>query len=407
MTPRKGGERAFVHRLFRVNLAVLLGLCSLLPALYVNSAAGFFPACLFAAGLLCSLGAAGAGALALRLRVLPPDVPPTRGQPCGMVLLVQNRGPFPLPRVQVSATLRVPGGQTLCERFCAPLAPGETARFVLRAALAHAGVYTCASVRLSANDLTGLFTLCRRVRTGVSLTAGPRVRGAAVLAAPPAGAAGAAGRAQARRAAAGLYSGVRDYAAGDPLRGIHWKLTAHTGAFLSRVYEGAQKPPFCAVLCLVPEADTADEFDCLLERPLGAAREALEAGCDVTLLFEENGVPALCRINTARELESFGRRLAGQPGRTLDASALLAVLPGGAALLCTARLTDSLRAALLAPARAENRPALLWVSGLPEDAREARLTPLRGAGVDARAVFCPPPSPAGQTHARRKRGRKA
>lgn len=407
MTRAGKKENRAARRVLAINLAVLLGLCSLLPALFVNSAAGFFPFCLFAAGLLCAFGAAAVATALLRVRVCPPDVPAVRGEPCTLAVTVQNRALLPLPCVRVEARWKTPDGRMLRETWRAPLTPGQTARLTLRTVPAHTGVYTCARVRVAADDLTSLFTLRRRVRANAAFTVGPRVR-AAVFAPAAAGAGTQTGRAQARGAAAGFYSGVRDYAAGDPLRGIHWKLTAHTGAFLSRVYESAQKPPFFAALCLTPGSGTAQERDALLEQPLCAARAALDAGCDVTLIFEENGAPVRRHAVDARALETLGRRLAETGAHTLNAVSLLAALPGNAGLFCTAGLTDALQGALIARARAGGGMALLWVTALEETARETRLAPLRAAGVAARAVFCPPPAPAPSASVRhRKRGHGA
>ncbi len=90
------------------------------------------------------------------------------------------------------------------------------------------------------------------------------------------------------------YAGVREYVKGDPLKTIHWKLSAKQRKYYTRIYEAYTNMGVDVVLDFTGPVRTPDEmmgmFDCVVETGLSVARYAREHGIDVQLHWvDRNG----------------------------------------------------------------------------------------------------------------------
>lgn len=88
--------------------------------------------------------------------------------------------------------------------------------------------------------------------------------------------------------------GVRPYVPGDSQKRIHWKLTAHTGNYMSRMDENPESYAVDIFLDLSrPETDGEEEALCVLDRlvesALAASNCSLRQGGTVRLLFHREG----------------------------------------------------------------------------------------------------------------------
>jgi hypothetical protein len=112
----------------------------------------------------------------------------------------------------------------------------------------------------------------------------------------------------------GNYDGVRDYIPGDSLKNIHWKLSAHTGKYMSRIHERTDSftiglyvdlfhPVFDgeAALCI---------FDSLVESVFSVAGYSVEHSCVSELIYERNGCIEHFDIANAAALKKAARDFA-------------------------------------------------------------------------------------------------
>jgi uncharacterized protein (DUF58 family) len=83
------------------------------------------------------------------------------------------------------------------------------------------------------------------------------------------------------------YSGVREYAYGDPIKNIHWKLSAHAAGYLTKMRESTASGNVCVVLGIPSGTDeiALDIFDKLVEFTAAAASEARKRGLDCVITF--------------------------------------------------------------------------------------------------------------------------
>ncbi len=86
-------------------------------------------------------------------------------------------------------------------------------------------------------------------------------------------------------------SGVRTYVAGDPIKQIHWKLSAHMEDYMTKVMELQTNTGISIILDTTSAKYSGEEmltvFDCILESGLSAARYAGRRGLDCDLTYTD------------------------------------------------------------------------------------------------------------------------
>lgn len=87
------------------------------------------------------------------------------------------------------------------------------------------------------------------------------------------------------------YAYVRDYVIGDPLKSIHWKLSARTGTYFTRLYEMSTNPGLVVVLDFyVPGEDGVQArqlLDIVVETGVSIAFWAAQHGLDIELCYSD------------------------------------------------------------------------------------------------------------------------
>ena len=86
------------------------------------------------------------------------------------------------------------------------------------------------------------------------------------------------------------YSGVREYDPGDPIKLIHWKLSSHTGEYVTRTMESYGNHALTIVPGFSAQMDTETRmalFDTIVECSASLACLAQEEGMDTSFLLEE------------------------------------------------------------------------------------------------------------------------
>ncbi len=181
----------------------------------------------------------GARSLSVDLKAPRPNV--EKGSSAHLVLTVTNRSRLPIGAFEAVVTCRYRDGLGSWEPF---VAQGVcAARTALRAELVvdmpHCGVVETCVESLAVHDLLGLFTFRSTPGAAEELTVIP---GELAPWAPPFSLGGVSleGELQQHSRRPGAASpdihGLRPYRAGDPLRDVHWKLSARTGELVTKVH---------------------------------------------------------------------------------------------------------------------------------------------------------------------------
>lgn len=87
------------------------------------------------------------------------------------------------------------------------------------------------------------------------------------------------------------YAYAREYVRGDPLKTIHWKLSARTGTFMTRLYEVYTNPSVLVIMDFYADSNEARDlmtmFDTVVESAFSIARFAARQGMDVAVAFRD------------------------------------------------------------------------------------------------------------------------
>lgn len=273
---------------FFVYLAVLL--LSAAPAVLVNTLLGYGPVILV---LLC--GVLSFAWLYLLRNKLEFDVNTevqscVRGEDSQFQVYVKNAGRLPATGVNAVFFTSDPNGldeQTTELRLT--LSPREERSFGFSAKFPHIGNYRAGIRRVELSDIFGMFRAVRSEEKSYSVEVLPQVAQISSLPVTASVQTESAHMSVQSLLNGSDYTGVREYAFGDPIKSIHWKLSAHAGGLMTKQMESYSNTGMSVVLNLqIPVSDGAvrmDEFDAVIEAGVAAGNYAAEQGMDYDLLF--------------------------------------------------------------------------------------------------------------------------
>jgi len=158
------------------------------------------------------------------------------GEPVDVTLALTNRSPRRYGWLDVRSTNDGTLSRDGADEAILALEPAETTALAWSVTPTRRGYHRIGPTLLHASDPLGLFEQWALADDVAWLTVLPRV----VEVEAPVGAQGAVPAVPVRRSLADdttRFAGVRAYRRGDPLKRIHWRATARTGALQTRVYE--------------------------------------------------------------------------------------------------------------------------------------------------------------------------
>lgn len=278
----------------------------------------------------------------LRVRMAPPATAVQRGETARFALTIENRSLLPVGVARVHLLCHYRDGQT------APLTLVVQATCQARCAMGawiemdapHCGVLKVEASKLELCDLLGLWT----VRSF------PRLESAQVAVVPRAEHPAHALAPIAQRACESSplpqsphdnetppdIHDLRDYAPGDPLHAVHWKVSARRETLVTRVY---RDDTFDAATLFVDTSypheqalETADAHDAVLETAANIVQGLVMSGVSCTVTWRDGESLERRAVCSADEASQLGRDLAlAMPSeRAVDDDAVQA--EGGAAV---------------------------------------------------------------------------
>ncbi|MDR2486375.1 MAG: DUF58 domain-containing protein [Clostridiales Family XIII bacterium] len=362
-----------------------LAFCALaLPALFMDTVYGWLPL-LFG---VSALGLCALYLLALRHTLAFEESSEAascrRGDAVPFELRLQNRSLLVFPRVEVVFYISdLFGGDDVLNTATVTLAPRERRAFGMDLRFDHIGTYEAGLRRVVLHDPLGLFSCTLENRLHCRVDVRPRIFPMENLHFAEAVLTESERQLVPISAEGSDYTGVREYVMGDPIKTIHWKLSARQENYLTKQYEnyGTTGVTIFLDLCSPPyPAETLmDIYDTLVEAAFSVGNRAEGLGTDCEIVYTDR----------------YGRRRRYSRGRMHESAELIADMPrihvgtgaeaeAGIAMLreegmarythgnivfCTAHVTQGTADALIELRRARRHPLLIAVQ--PEDGDEA------------------------------------
>lgn len=295
------------RRIGRIALLVAAGLLLLMPIALLAHPISYVP---FVSAVLMVAVSYGYLQLVRRaLTVSVDDMAATceRGQRATLAVTLDNRARVPLARVElVFFVTDLFGDYDDVRPLACSVRAHERVELEFGVEFAHLGVYEAGIQRVVVHDLLGLFssTIERECRRQVTVK--PHAMNLSeqldVKAVPE-----ETTRAVRPIAADDVdYAGVREYRYGDPMKAVHWNLSARvtTGSLLTRIYETHVNPTLAIVIDPVAPDDLTGEelmsaFDALVETAVAVSTAARVNGLEADVRYVDSDErPAATRLNT-------------------------------------------------------------------------------------------------------------
>lgn len=213
-----------------------------------------------------------------------------RGASVAFCATFSNASPLPFFRIDAYFCVSERGGHRLREvPTTLMLAPLETYEMELTIEFSHVGTYLAGLDRVVVHDFLGLFssTIPSPARQSVQVV--PCVRNIRELPLSTDSVTESATAAKATLADSLDYAHVREYASGDPLKTVHWKLSARGNGLYTRLFEVYSNPSVAVFMHFHASAEDAEGllgiYDTVVECALSTLRYAVRVGMDAEVCF--------------------------------------------------------------------------------------------------------------------------
>ena len=295
-----------------VLVVVALAVC-VLPPIFVNNIVGYLP--LIALVLMLIVSFAYLQIIKRGFSFSEDSLAPTceRGSDIDFVLLFKNATPLPLMRLDAYIYISdLFDNMDTVTPVSMTLMPREDHEFRFEATFDHIGTYAAGVQKIVVNDLLGLFsyTIVNDKRHRVDVL--PRLFDTDKVTLSSEVSSESQKPKQALTVDDMDYAGVREYVWGDPIKTIHWKLSAQNprGEYLTRLFETFNNPGIAIILdTSSPEYDAESlmcVFDGIVESALSVNQFAVSRGIDSVLEFmDKYGGASKLRLLNAKNFSDL------------------------------------------------------------------------------------------------------
>lgn len=288
--------RAFLARrktlILKVLACVLLLVLCVVPALFVNTIIGYLPALIVA----CMLIYLGAYSFIIRRSTTFEELSSLssceRGSRIDFKVNISNRSPLLLSRVEPQFYISdLFGDDESIMKRVTTLAPFEDREFEFSLRFDHIGVYSAGLRSITVYDLLGLFTYTMTNANRYEVSVTPRLyylrdfRVSNEL------------MSESQKMLTSIvndgmdYAGMRDYEMGDPMKSVHWKMSARAKKLVTKLHETYVNPTLTIVLdfhTLPYDHETMmNIYDAIIEIAFSIDQYAHDNSIDSYLLFQD------------------------------------------------------------------------------------------------------------------------
>ena len=170
------------------------------------------------------------------------------------------------------------------------LAPFEEYDLSLTTRFEHIGTFTAGLKEITIADFLGLFTYTVKNRANQVVRVTPKIIELEGIEFSNEAMDEATKAARSVLADSMDYAYVREYELGDPLKTIHWKLSARSGTYMTRLYEVYTNPSVVIIMDFYADSEEATDlmsiFDGVVESAFSIARYAHKKGMDTEIHFQ-------------------------------------------------------------------------------------------------------------------------
>ena len=354
---------------------------SFIPAVFLNSIYGWLPGIVLLVGIAISFG---------YLQILKKNITYIemsdltnceRGTEIDFSVHMENKSLLFFPKVDINFYISdLFGCDDTITTTVITLVPKEKRQFDFSVRFDHIGIYSAGVKKIKIHDLLGLFTYEMVNKKEYRVNVAPKLFDIASLQISNSTMTESQKMVIPTVIDGSDYAGVREYVWGDPIKTIHWKLSARTETYMTKQFESYGVTGISIILdFLSPKYDAETLmciFDGIVETALSVAEYARENGMEYELLFPDRKGEK--RKDSVQHAADYVDVIQNMPKITTEKSEMTGVkiledechnlYSQGNIAFCTANITDEMVNLLVEIKNQRKHPILFAV--IPENMRE-------------------------------------
>ena len=385
--PRVVTLRGFGRKLKKVLGCLLVFVLLALPAPFVNNAIGYFPAIAFLFVLALSFAYLRLLKRGLVYEEAGVGSGCQRGEKLNLSLVVKNDSILPATSLDVEFFISdLFGGEREKAVRRVSLPPRSSKTFDFAVEFDHIGTYSVGIRRIQASDPFGIFHYEKVQEELHEVSVQPRIFDINAIEVQT------DSIEESKRALTSVisdgmdYCGVREYRWGDPIKAVHWKLSASSplDEYYTRLYETNSSPGVTIFLDVdsldYDEEDLMGVYDVLVESALSIERWSSQCGYETDIMFlDDDGLPARFEGPLSGHyvelLEILPRVRRGNGLATLELfrNQAASIYAKNNFIMCSACLTDELAGEMIRTKTSRLKPILVAVEPPHSDVERQRM----------------------------------
>lgn len=305
------------RKVLKAALLVLIGAVLAVPAVFVNTVIGYAPVLFYLFLVACCYTYCRVAQKAAAFDLMASTASCVRGQSVDFKLRVGNRSLIFLYDMRARFVVHDLFGNIAKEESVSlSIAPRSSHDFEFALGLPHVGEFSAGVESVIVQDPLGLFKRSVAVESSHNVLVMPRMHDVEALSFSATSKLETTDSLRSSSSDGSDYANVRLYEMGDPLKTIHWKLSAHSDDYLTKLFENHSEPRVDVyVNFAAPQESTISELmelnDIAIESALSIAAFAHERGLESSVVY----------VDTAGEAHRV------QLGRSLDVRAFMHQVP--------------------------------------------------------------------------------
>lgn len=278
------------NTVIKSGIILVLLMAAFFPAKYINSIYGYLPGLGLLSFLLVSVLSLLMIQKHIRFETEALDTVCLRGETVNTALKIINGSALTTPKVCVCLSISDANGR---ENFTCPITFGmygkSETEFPLNFKMDHIGVYSAGVKTLQIYDPLGIFSITVKGDRKFQVTVLPKTFMMEEIRFDEKQLTESQNLQKSAVSDGFDYTGVREYALGDSMKRIHWKLSAHSSEYMTKVTESSRKSDLTVVvdfMALPFEGETLlNIYDSLVETALSLIEQASGKDVEYSLLF--------------------------------------------------------------------------------------------------------------------------
>ena len=226
-------------------------------------------------------------------------------------IAIENKSVFVMPRVSFTIYLKSDDGYAVNDyEYDFIIKPKEKIDILLNIKFPHVGRFNVSISKIKFYGFIDLLFLYKSVVWSSEILVKPKLHGIENYEISTANPVFSVDYNVPHKIKGGEFNDAREYIPGDPIKNIHWKLSAHSNSLITKIINTDAVNGISIYMDLPYFSGgnyhyAADVYDCIIESSYAGSLYALDRGYAVNFIFFDGGSPSYSNIKSYDDLSEF------------------------------------------------------------------------------------------------------